>query len=95
MSICTAKCRPQTLHFVSMMVQNLLFTAFENAADMNDKDSVRDAFYNIKGYEGIAGTFDYSAKDGDGLSGCNAYMIIGGEYYAFDKATLEKEVPVK
>lgn len=74
---------------------NLLFTAFENAADMNDKDSVRDAFYNIKGYEGIAGTFDYSAKDGDGLSGCNAYMIIGGEYYAFDKATLEKEVPVK
>lgn len=74
---------------------NLLFTAFENAADMNDKDSVRDAFYNIKGYEGIAGTFDYSAKDGDGLSGCNVYMIIGGEYYAFDKATLEKEVPVK
>ena len=50
---------------------------------MNDKDSVRDAFYNIKGYEGIAGTFDYSAKDGDGLSGCNVYMIIGGEYYAF------------
>ena len=74
---------------------NLLFTAFENATDMNDKDSVRDAFYNIKGYEGIAGTFDYSAKDGDGLSGCNVYMIIGGEYYAFDKATLEKEVPVK
>lgn len=74
---------------------NLLFTAFENATDMNDKDSVRDAFYNIKGYEGIAGTFDYSAKDGDGLSGCNVYMILGGEYYAFDKATLEKEFPVK
>lgn len=73
---------------------NLLFTAFENAADMNDKDSVRDAFYNIKGYEGIAGTFDFSAKDGDGLSGCNVYMIIGGEYYAFDKATLESKLPV-
>ena len=73
---------------------NLLFTAFENATDMNDKDSVRDAFYNIKGYEGIAGTFDFSAKDGDGLSGCNVYMIIGGEYYAFDKATLESKLPV-
>ncbi len=73
---------------------NLLFTAFENAADMNDKDSVRDAFYNIKDYEGIAGTFDFSAKDGDGLSGCNVYMIIGGEYYAFDKATLESKLPV-
>lgn len=73
---------------------NLLFTAFQNAADMNDKDSVRDAFRQISGYQGIGGTFDYTAGDGDGLSGCNVYMIIDGSYHVFDKATLEAAIPV-
>ena len=74
---------------------NLLFTAFQNATDMNDKDSVRDAFRAITGYEGIGGTFDFTAGDGDGLSGCNTYMIIDGSYYLFDKATLEEKLPVE
>lgn len=73
---------------------NLLFTAFQNAEDMGDKDSVRDAFRQISGYEGIGGTFDYTAGDGDGLSGCNVYMIIDGTYHVFDKATLEAAIPV-
>lgn len=73
---------------------NLLFTAFQNAEDMDDKDSVRDAFRQISGYEGIGGTFDYTAGDGDGLSGCNVYMIIDGTYHVFDKATLEAAIPV-
>lgn len=73
---------------------NLLFTAFQNAEDMNDKDSVRDAFRAISGYEGIGGTFDYTSGSGDGLDGCNMYMIIDGSYYVFDKATLEEKIPV-
>lgn len=73
---------------------NLLFTAFQNAEDMNDKDSVRDAFVAINGYEGIGGTFDFTAADGDGLDGCNTYMIIDGSYQLFDKATLEEAIPV-
>lgn len=73
---------------------NLLFTAFQNAEDMDDKDSVRDAFRKISGYQGIGGEFDFTAADGDGLSGCNTYMIIDGSYYLFDKAKLEAEVPV-
>lgn len=73
---------------------NLLFTAFENAEDMNNKDSVRDAFRAIAGYEGIGGTFDFTSETGDGLSGCNMYMIIDGKYHTFDKAKLEAEVPV-
>ena len=73
---------------------NLLFTAFQNAEDMNDKDSVRDAFRAISGYEGIGGTFDYTSGSGDGLDGCNMYMIIDGGYYIFDKATLEEKIPV-
>ncbi len=74
---------------------NLLFTAFQNAEDMNDSDSVRDAFRAIQGYEGIGGTFDFTAGDGDGLGGCNTYMIIDGTYYLFDKAKLEAEIPVE
>lgn len=74
---------------------NLLFTAFQNAEDMNDKDSVRDAFRKITGYVGIGGTFDFTAADGDGLSGCNTYMIIDGSYYLFDKDTLLEKIPVK
>lgn len=73
---------------------NLMLTAFANAEDMDDKDSVRDAFLAINGYEGIGGTFDYTDGTGDGLSTCNVYMIIDGTYYAFDKAQLESAIPV-
>lgn len=73
---------------------NLLLTAFANAEDMTDKDSVRDAFLQITDYEGIGGTFDFSDGSGDGLSTCNLYMIIDGTYYAFDKAQLEAAIPL-
>ena len=74
---------------------NLLFTAFQNAEDMDDPASVRDAFVAISGYEGLGGTFDFTAGDGDGLSGCNTYMIIDGTYHLFDKDTLEAAIPVE
>lgn len=73
---------------------NLLLTAFANAEDIDDKDSIRDAFLAIQGYEGIGGTFDFTAGTGDGLSTCNVYMIIDGSYHIFDRAELEAAIPV-
>lgn len=74
---------------------NLMAEAFRTASDMDDLESVRDAFQNIKGYEGLGGTFDFTKGTGDGLESCSMYMILDGTYHLFDKEKLLTELPVE
>jgi len=71
---------------------NLMFEAFRTAKDMNDGPSVADAFRSIKGYEGLAGKFDFTDGSGDGLSVAAKLMVLGEKYYAFDKAKVEEAI---
>ena len=57
----------------------LMALAFENAEDINDPDSLSEAFFNISGYEGIQGTFDYTSRDGEGLHAANGYVVHEGK----------------
>lgn len=74
---------------------NLMAEAFRTASDMEDLESVRDAFQNIKGYDGLGGTFDFTKGTGDGLEACSMYMILDGTYHLFDKEKLLTELPVE
>lgn len=56
----------------------LMALAFETAEDIDDPESLSEAFFSIKGYEGIQGTFDYTNRDGEGLHAANIYVIDGG-----------------
>ncbi len=67
---------------------HLVAEALKNAEDINDGESIKNAFLAIKGYEGIGGIFDYTDGSGDGLSTCNAYMIMNGKVMSFDLQTL-------
>ena len=62
--------------------------ALKNAKDITDGESIRNAFAAINGYEGIGGTFNYTDGSGDGLSTCNAYMILDGRVREFDLEAL-------
>lgn len=54
---------------------SLIGLALNNAEDISDPDSIREAFLNIKDFEGIAGTYDFSDGSGDGLSTARTYII--------------------
>lgn len=58
---------------------NLIFEAMKNCENIDDKESIRDAFVQISGYEGIGGTFDYTDESGDGLSSARTYIIVDGK----------------
>ena len=60
-------------------VANLIFEAMKNCENIDDKESIRDAFVQISGYEGIGGTFDYTDESGDGLSSARTYIIVDGK----------------
>jgi branched-chain amino acid transport system substrate-binding protein len=61
----------------------LIAEALKNAKDLNDPDSIRDAFLNIKGYNLIGGTYDFSNGSGDGLTQAKAYIIQGSKHILF------------
>lgn len=62
---------------------NLIALALQNASDINDPDSVREAVLGITDYEGIAGTYDFSDGSGDGLDTARAYIVSGGKNVLF------------
>lgn len=66
----------------------LVAEALKKADDVMNGESIKNAFVAIKGYEGIGGVFDYTDGSGDGLSTCNAYMIMDGKVKTFDLQTL-------
>ncbi|KUO73941.1 MAG: hypothetical protein APF77_01660 [Clostridia bacterium BRH_c25] len=57
----------------------LICEALRNATDINNPDSIREAFLNIKAFPGIAGTFNFSDGSGDGLKEARTYIIDGGK----------------
>lgn len=63
---------------------HLLALALNNSADYTDRDANREAFVAIKGYEGLAGVFDFTDASGDGLTKSNAYMILDQKNQLFD-----------
>ncbi|MBQ7215934.1 MAG: ABC transporter substrate-binding protein [Synergistaceae bacterium] len=64
--------------------------ALKNAEDITDGESIRNAFAAIDGCEGIGGVFNYTDESGDGLSTCNAYMILDGRVRRFDIEALRR-----
>lgn len=63
---------------------SLIGKALNAAEDINNPDSVREAFLKITGFEGIAGTYDFSDGSGDGLSVARTYVIQDGKNVLFD-----------
>jgi branched-chain amino acid transport system substrate-binding protein len=61
----------------------LIAEALKNASDIKDPASIRDAFLKIKGYELIAGSYDFTAGNGDGLTNARAYIIQGGKHLLY------------
>ena len=57
----------------------LICEALKNAKDIKSPDSIREAFLKIKGFPGIAGSYDFSDGSGDGLKEARAYVIDGGK----------------
>lgn len=53
----------------------LIFEAMRNAEDIDDTETIRDAFIKIKGFEGIAGEYDFTAATGDGLTASNMFIV--------------------
>lgn len=63
----------------------LIAEALKNAKDIEDPESIREAFINIKGFEGVAGVFDFSDETGDGLKTARSYIIQDGRHILFEE----------
>ncbi len=61
----------------------LIAEALRNTKDISNPDSIREAFLNIKGFEGIGGTYDFSDGSGDGLKQSRSYIIQDGKNVLF------------
>lgn len=57
----------------------LLFEAMKHCEDPSDPQQIRDAFVQIKGFEGIGGTFDYTGLSGDGLFTVRTFAVHNGK----------------
>ena len=68
---------------------HLIGLALNSSTDYTDRDANAEAFRAIKGYEGLAGVFDFTDGTGDGLSGSNAYMILDQQIQVFDKTAMD------
>lgn len=53
-------------------------------AGSNDAGAIMEGIYDISGFEGLGGTFDYTAGDGEGLHTSNSYIIEDGKYVLLD-----------
>lgn len=57
----------------------LLFEAMKHCEDPSNSQQIRDAFVQIKDFEGIGGTFDYTDLSGDGLFDVRRFAIYNGK----------------
>ena len=62
----------------------LIAEALRNASDINDPDSIREAFLGITAFEGIAGTYNFSDGSGDGLNTARVYIVKDGKNTLFE-----------
>ena len=62
----------------------LIARALSTAADINNPETIREAFLKIKGYELIGGNYDFTDGSGDGLRTARAYIIKGGKNVLYD-----------
>ena len=49
-------------------------------AGSNDGPSVMEGINQISEYDGLAGVFDYTSGDGEGIRTCGSYIIIDEKY---------------
>ncbi len=63
----------------------LIAEALRNASDIDDPDSIREAFLNITDFAGTQGVYNFSDASGDGLSEANTYIVDGGKNVSFTK----------
>jgi len=68
---------------------SLVVEALKNAENVDDRESVAEAFRKINGYKGIGGVFDYTVGTGEGLNTAGKFMIKDGTIMAFDKNTVD------
>jgi branched-chain amino acid transport system substrate-binding protein len=54
-------------------------------AGSTETDAVKNAIPRITNFEGLGGTFDYSAGDREGLHSFNRFIIIDQNYVLFDE----------
>lgn len=54
-------------------------------AGSTDPEAIMNGINQIKGLEGLGGTFDYTSGDGEGLHSCNSYIIIDEKYTVLGK----------
>lgn len=57
----------------------LLFEAMKHCEDPSNSQQIRDAFVQIKDFEGIGGTFDYTDLSGDGLFSVRRFAVHNGK----------------
>ena len=62
----------------------VLNEGIKNAASA-DPAAIMDGIRQIKGLEGLGGTFDYTNGDGEGLRSCNSYIIVDEKYTVLSK----------
>lgn len=63
----------------------LIFEALRTAKDITKPESISEAFFAIKNFKGIHGTYDYTSGTGEGLSSSNMYIIYGNKNVPLDK----------
>ncbi len=61
----------------------VLWKGAENSGSADGK-AILEGINKISDFEGLAGTFDYTAGDGEGIRTCNSYVISGEKYVLLD-----------
>ena len=57
----------------------MIAQAMEACGKANGSE-LRDAYNDIDGYEGLAGTFSYKGKNGEGIETMRVYEMSGGRF---------------
>ena len=71
---------------------NLIFEAWKNAEDLDDPESVSEAFFNINGYEGVQGTFDFTSRTGEGFSNSVLFIVHEGKNVLLERYAQEHDM---
>lgn len=70
----------------------LIAEALKNCTDINDKESIRNAFVKIKNFQGLEGVYDFTDESGDGLKTSGMYIHYKGKVLNLAKYTADHDV---
>lgn len=70
----------------------MVFAEGAKLSGSNEPDSIMAGINQIDGYEGLGGTFNYTAGDGEGLHSCNSYIIQDEQYLVLSQWLEENQV---